>query len=111
LDAPGPHHLRVFDADTGGAHDSTYGRPDTVTFYRLYGEDGAASAVSQPVLPDEITRARDQPPSPAADGPGTLLDELSVGEDSAFDDTWRTFFEFDPDRGEVDGDYAWFRLD
>ena len=110
-DTSGPLYLRVFDADTGGRHDSALGRLNGSTDYRLYGGAGAFTTAARPA---QLPNATVQPTFDVADlppGTGTLLAEQSIAADAAFDDQWATLHSFDATMGEVVGDRLWFRLD
>ena len=108
-------YLRVFDADTGGAHDLAYGSGwDTTVRYTVYGGRGAATA---PVVAARETggKARRKPPAtsgaPGAVSGGTVLADRPIGEDAALDDAWETIASLTPDQGERVGDRYVFRLE
>ena len=86
-------YLRVYDADTGGAHDTRYGSGwDTEIRYVLHGGAGAAGPRSAPAA-------------------GTVLSDTTVAQQAAADDAWQTLASFRPDSGDhVDGRYV-FRLE
>lgn len=91
-----PLFLRVFDADTGGAHDTIAGgRADTVTRFTVYGGDGAS------VLPTD----------PSAAPTASLVARRDVGDEPAFDGRWATVVALDPRKAETVGDRAFFRLE
>lgn len=76
-------YIRIFDADTGGAHDETgpdgaYG--DTAMTYTLRGGGGAYTTLD----------ARSHHPGPPGIASGTLTAEQVVGVDGALDDNWLT---------------------
>ncbi len=94
-------YLRVFDPDTGGDHDLTYGVPDdTETRFRLFGGEGAYSgAVSG-----------GPEPGPEQLAAGTALGERVIGASPALDDRWQTLFSALPEQGEAVGGRRIFRL-
>ncbi|MGF1660481.1 MAG: PKD domain-containing protein [Rubrimonas sp.] len=108
-DAQGRFWVRVFDADTGGLHDTPYRRAgDTITAFRLVGGAGAWTGAPRP------TRAEDGPRAPldaAPDAPGATLAELRFGVEPAADDRWTTLAPFTAAQGEIVGGQALFRLD
>ncbi|MDX6750366.1 PKD domain-containing protein [Geminicoccaceae bacterium 1502E] len=100
--AGGRLHLRVFDADVGGMHDLRYGAGwGTLARYALFGGAGAASLPASPLAPAGAE----------AEPAGTLLAEAEIGEDPAFDGSWRTLASFTPDQGEQVGGERVFRLE
>lgn len=91
-----PLFLRVFDADTGGAHDTIAGgRADTVTRFTVYGGDGAA------VMPVD----------PSAAPTGTPIGRREIGDEPAFDARWATVVALDPRKAATVGDRAVFRVE
>ncbi|WP_119462357.1 PKD domain-containing protein [Rhodospirillaceae bacterium SYSU D60014] len=109
-------YLRVFDAEVGGAHDLRYGTGwDTGMRYVVYGGKGAAT------LPDSpLARRRDagtvEPGMESEEATshglgGTILADLTIGEEAAHDDIWQTLANFMPEQGDpIDGQYV-FRLE
>lgn len=81
-------YLRIYDADSGGRHDTRYGSAwDTDIRYVLHG--GADAALAG----------------------GEVLADVTFGEDAAADDAWQTLASFLPAAGDhVDGRYV-FRLE
>ncbi|WP_157961589.1 PKD domain-containing protein [Acuticoccus kandeliae] len=95
-------YLRLFDADSGGAHDLE-GRGPSRFRYALYGGEAAAAALTAPVGEDGLSEA------PA--GTGRLLYEEIVGEDAASDDRWRTVAVVNPVDGALVDGRRIFRFD
>ena len=88
-------YLRVFDPDTGGAHDLVYDAPDdTQVRFRLFGGEGAyTGAAGAGVEPDADRLAA-----------GVVLGEQMLGASAALDDRWQTLFTTTAAQGEaVDG--------
>jgi len=111
VDTAGPLFLRLFDSETGGKWDSTLGRLNGETAFRLYGGTGAYSAAARPV---PVADGASPPPfDPAAlpEPGGVLLHDATIGRDPAADDVWLTLVQIDVAAGEVVGDRVWFRLD
>src|SRR5690348_7843331 len=80
-------YLRVFDADTGGAHDLAYGSDwDTTVRYTVYGGRGAATVPAIAAL-EPGAKARRKPPAvsgaPGVATGGTVLADRQIGEDAA----------------------------
>jgi PKD repeat protein len=105
-------YLRVYDADTGGAHDTRYGKGwDTDIRYVVYGGRGAAivpdDAVARPGESQHVPKAGAAAPAAA----GKVLADRIMGENAAADDSWQTLASFLPAQGDhVDGRYV-FRLE
>ncbi|MBN9010464.1 MAG: PKD domain-containing protein, partial [Rhizobiales bacterium] len=97
----GKLYLRVFDPDTGGAHDQVDKRYlTTATRFAVFGGPGAfvpGAAGPQELSKDEMTA-------------GTLLGEKTFRRDRKVDDTWQTIAELDPGQGTPAGDRIVFRL-
>lgn len=73
-------YVRVFDANTGGRHDTPFGRwGDTSMAYRLFAENAASN------------RSRDP------------LASVTIGSDRSHDNRWVSLFEIDPATGTVQG--------
>lgn len=88
-----PFYIRIFDADLAGAHDRW--QPGSEVRYRIYGADAIAwdaRAIDDPLA--------DTPP----------LAELTVGDDNAYDDQWRTIAELHPSDGEARDGFSYFQL-
>jgi len=97
----GKLYLRVFDPDTGGAHDQVDKRYlATATRFAVFGGPGAfVPGAAQPheLSKEEMTA-------------GTLLGEKTFARNRKVDDTWQTIVALDPGQGAVDGDRVVFRL-
>ena len=104
-------YLRLFDGDTGGKWDSTLGRLNGETGYRLYGGAGAYSAAARPEPAKDGAQPAAYDPTGLPVASGLLLHEAVIGADNASDDRWQTLTAFDSASGEVIGDRVWFRLD
>src|SRR5690606_35931875 len=91
--------LRVFDPDTGGDYDQSYGADFTTeTRFTLYGGEGAyTDAVGATPEPEQLAAGRE-----------TAV--RNVGADAAQDGRWRTLVSFSPEAGEAVGDRRVFRL-
>ena len=84
--------VRVFDADTGGAHDEPKGGFDTQMRYSLFGE-GATDRLwrdAAGVVQEKVE--------------GTPLGTTSFGSDARADDRWTTLFTIDAGKGAVADD-------
>ncbi len=105
-------YLRLYDPETFGDNDFTYGGPrDSVTTYRVFGGEGAFSAADRPApVADGATEPRLTPVTPIT-GPGKLLRESAWGADDRTDGRWVTLTALRAAQGEVIGDRAYFRLD
>ena len=104
-------YLRVYDADTGGTHDTRYGASwNTGVRYSIYG--GAGAAAVPPVPSTGGAKAADLAAAAVAGtGTGQMLAETTIAESAADDDTWQTLASFLPKDGDhVDGRYV-FRLE
>ena len=107
----GPLYLRLFDGDTGGKWDSTLGRLNGETGYRLFGGEGAFSTAPRPVPVAYGDQPAAYDPAVQTAGTGQLLHEARIAADQASEDQWQTLTAFDATAGEVVGDRVWFRLD
>jgi PKD repeat protein len=107
-------YLRVFDPDTGGAHDLLYGAGwNTTMRYVLVGGAGAEAMAPPPAEAKAPGRGRSDGQEPAADPPlgGEVLADVTLGESPALDDAWRTLASVLPEQGaHVGGAYV-FRLE
>lgn len=97
-----PLYIRVFDSDTGGAHDETgvdgaFG--DTSMTYTLRGGPGAYTD------PD----ARSDHPGAAGIGSGALIAQQVIGEDATLDNTWWVL-PVTRQQGELVGSSRLFKL-
>lgn len=106
-------YLRVFDPDVSGDHDFIYGSAaNAVTLFRLYGGEGAFSAILHaPQARNGARTKRVNRKSLTAAGPGKLLRETQFGQDAEHDGTWVSLGSLRARQGEVIDDRAWFRLD
>ena len=88
----GRFHVRVFDADTGGAFDELKGRLDTTMRYRLHGGGSEALVFRDAagVVQETVT--------------GEALGEIEIGADPAMDGRWATLFSAEPASGADLGD-------
>ena len=110
-DTTGPLHLRLFDGDVGGTWDSTLGRLNGETTYRLYGGAGAFSTGARPKQVPDGSRPEPFDPAALPAPAGTLLHEMTIGSDAALENRWETLTGIDAGAGERIGDRIWFRLD
>ncbi|GHG84394.1 PKD domain-containing protein [Pseudodonghicola xiamenensis] len=110
-DLADPVYLRLYDPETGGRGDFPYGGGGgSETTFRLFGGEGAFSAVDRPQPVADGARAGRQEFDPAP-GPGKLIREKIFGSDPATDGRWATLTALHARQGEVIGDRAYFRLD
>jgi len=104
-------YLRLYDPETSGAGDFTYGgSTDAQTVFRLFGGAGAYSGTERPQPVADGARAAERAFDPAP-GPGTLIGEQAFGNDPATDQRWVVLTALRATQGEVIGDRAYFRLD
>ena len=105
-------YVRVFDPETHGSDDFTYGGTGNAkTAFRVFGGEGAFSAADRPAQVKDgarVPRSLDRSP---VSGPGKLLEEKIYGNDRATDQRWVLLTSLRSRQGEVIGDQAWFRLD
>lgn len=84
-----PVYVRVYDPDTGGAHDEIKGVFNTVVNFSVYGGTGCWSdTAAQSIHPKENFKS------------GYLLASKSFGADPKYDRQWYTFGPFNPSEGE-----------
>src|SRR4051812_30201493 len=112
----GSLYLKVFDTDTGGAHDPPYGAGwNTTVRYAVYGGAGPATLPALPVKDTSrgATRAKAAAArvAPGSVTGGAVLADRQTGESGALDDGWETIASFTPDQGERVGDRYVFRLE
>lgn len=108
-DTPGRVYVRLYDPETFGSDDFTYGGPrDAVTTFRVMGGDGAFTAASRPA--QMAAGAPAQAPDLTPD-PGDVLLEQSYQDDRATNSRWITLGAVRARQGEIIGDRAYFRLD
>ncbi|MFV0513561.1 MAG: PKD domain-containing protein [Jhaorihella sp.] len=111
-DHGGRLYVRLFDPETFGSGDFTYGGgADSETTFRLFGGAGAFSAADRPVpVPDGERGPRGGDRAPVT-GPGMLLGERAWADDPASDGRWVNLVAVRPGQGEVIDGLAWFRID
>lgn len=93
-------YVRLYDPDSGGAHDLIYGQANSETRFALYGGDGADAGP-----PEDGRKVTD-----AELTAGTLLAERRYAEDPRTDGQWVAFALVSPDQGALVGDRRVFRL-
>ena len=104
-------YLRLYDPETGGAGDFTYGgSADAETTFRLFGGDGAFTEAARPGPVADGARAARLDYAPVT-GPGALLEERSWRNDPATDQRWVALTALRARQGEVVDGRAYFRLD
>ncbi|TDE39086.1 PKD domain-containing protein [Antarcticimicrobium sediminis] len=104
-------YLRLYDPETGGAGDFTYGgSADSETTFRLFGGAGAFTAATRPEPVAEGARAPRQTFVPVS-GPGELLKQQSWRNERETDGRWVTLAAVRARQGEVVDERAYFRLD
>ena len=84
---PGRFFVRLYDPETNGDDDFTYGGPrDSVTTFRVMGGEGAFTGASRPVM----ARERDRAPYPAriVTDPGRALVQAEFGSDKGTNGRW-----------------------
>lgn len=109
-DTPGRFFVRLYDPETNGDDDFTYGGPrDSVTTFRVMGGEGAFTGATRPVMVNE----RDRAPYPAriVNDPGRALVQAEYGFDSGTNGRWVNLGAVRARQGEVIGDRAYFRID
>ncbi|WP_147108755.1 PKD domain-containing protein [Tateyamaria sp. syn59] len=105
-------YVRVFDPETFGTDDFTYGGPaDAVTTFRVSGGNGAFGDAVRPMMVEDGSRPDRAPPSFPHVGPGQVLIEAVYDNDRATDGRWVTLGAVRARQGEQIGDRAFFRLD
>ncbi|WP_299611168.1 PKD domain-containing protein [uncultured Tateyamaria sp.] len=104
--------VRLWDPETFGADDFTYGGPgDAVTTFRVFGGDGAFSDADRPVMVEDGARPDPARPVFPVTGPGRVLVEAAYDNDRATNGRWVTLGAVRPQQGERVGDRVYFRLD
>ncbi len=104
--------VRLFDPETFGSEDFTYGGPaESVTYYRVFGGDGAFSQAERPEMVEDETRGGSALASIPITGPGQELLAQNYGADSGTDGYWVTMGDLRARQGEIIGDRAYFRID
>lgn len=104
-------YVRLFDPETGGSGDFTYGgSADAETTYRLFGGEGAFTGADRPRPVADGARAERLDYAPVT-GPGKLLEEKSWRNAPETDAQWVTLGALRARQGEVVGERAYFRLD
>lgn len=89
-DATEPFYIRVFDPNTGGAHDEEKSSFNTQCKYSIYGGKGTFT--------EEDARSIDPIGNYKA---GTLLFSKSFDKSPEYDDQWYTFGPLNPSEGEM----------
>lgn len=103
-------YVRIFDPETRGADDFTYGGPrDALTTYRVVGGEGAFSGASRP----KMIANGDRPAGGVTlrTDPGDVLVAKEYGFDPGTDGRWVTLGSIRARQGEVIGDKSYFRID
>ncbi|GAA6201889.1 PKD domain-containing protein [Aquicoccus sp. SU-CL01552] len=104
-------YLRLYDPETGGTGDFTYGgSADSETTFRLFGGEGAFTAAARPEPVADGARAARIDFVPVT-GPGKLLKEKSWRNEAETDNRWVNLTAVRARQGEVMGERAYFRLD
>lgn len=89
-----PFFIRVYDPETGGAHDEIRGTPDTKTTFTVY---GGAGTISDP----DASNAQ-----PVGNyNSGTVLGSRTFDDNIKFDSKWFSFGPFNPVEGEYMPEY------
>jgi len=84
---PGRVYVRLFDPETSGNDDFTYGGPrDSLTTYRIMGGEGAFTGATRPAMVQE--RERPARISTLATVPGKVLAQSEYGYDKGTDGRW-----------------------
>ena len=111
-DTEGRIFVRLFDPETFGSDDFTYGGPaDAVTTFRIFGDTGAFTAADRPIMVEDGARPDTARPAFPVSGPGRVLVETAYDNDRATNGRWVTLGAVRARQGEqVDG-RAYFRLD
>ncbi|WP_406648052.1 PKD domain-containing protein [Aliisedimentitalea scapharcae] len=105
-------YIRVFDPETSGQDDFTYGGTGNAeTAFRVFGGEGAFSAAERPVAVADDAREPRLTKSVPVTGPGKMLTEKLYGNDRATDQRWVTLTGVRTRQGEIIGERAWFRID
>lgn len=84
-----PVYIRVFDPDTGGAHDEVNGVFNSITNFSIYAGKGCWSDTAAQSI--HLTGNYKS---------GYLISSKSFGEDPKYDNKWYTFGPFNPSEGE-----------
>ncbi len=105
-------YVRLFDPETSGDNDFTYGGPrDSITTFRLFGGKGAYSDADRPQPVADGAREPRLAEVTAVTGPGKLLKESAWTSDKKTDGRWVNLSAVRARQGEIVGDRAYFRLD
>ena len=104
--------VRLFDPETYGSDDFTYGGPaDSVTYYRVFGGDGAFSQAERPEMVEDGRRGGTAIAEVPITGPGQEVLGQNYGAHPGTDGYWVTMGDLRARQGEVIGDRAYFRID
>ncbi|MEO0938492.1 MAG: PKD domain-containing protein [Pseudomonadota bacterium] len=105
-------YVRIFDPETRGSQDFTYGgAADSETTYRIFGGDGAYTAAEVPAMQEDRARPPRTRPDFPITGPGREILSRAWGSDRATDGRWAVLGAVRPRQGEVVDGRVWFRLD
>lgn len=105
-------YVRIFDPETQGRDDFTYGNvADSETTYRVFGGKGAFTEVEIPTLVEDGTIGGQDRPTFPVTGPGRAFLERSWGSDPATNGRWAVLGAVRPQQGEVVDGRIWFRID
>lgn len=105
-------YVRLYDPETGGSGDFTYGgSADSETTFRLFGGVGAYSEADRPVPVQNGERGPRGADRAPITGPGMLIEERAWGNDPATDGRWVNLTAVSARQGEVIDGMAWFRID
>lgn len=105
-------YVRIFDPETRGSQDFTYGgAADSETTYRIFGGDGAYTAAEVPAMQEDRARPPRTRPDFPVTGPGREIVSRAWGSDRATDGRWAVLGAVRPRQGEVVDGRVWFRLD
>lgn len=109
-DLAGRVYVRIFDPETFGADDFTYGGPrDALTTYRVMGGVGAFTGASRPAMVSDRDRAANV--LALQTDPGETLVRQEYGFDAGTNGRWVTLGAVRARQGEVIDGKAYFRID
>jgi len=111
-DTSGRIYVRIYDPETFGTDDFTYGGPaDSVTTFRVFGGAGAFTEAERPAMVEDRSRPSRARPDFPITGPGQAVVEQSYANDRSSDGRWVTLGAVRARQGEQVGERAYFRLD